>query len=91
MTEGTQHRLHCRVSEKEYILLREICSRAGFQSIYQLIQTLVRCFLRYANTGSYRKEETSLGREIEQMFDSCMDSPTHVRSYTTDHHSKIDY
>ena len=91
MKNGSQCRIYSNVSKSEYALLGDICRRVGFRSIYQLLQTLVRCFLRYANTDEYDKEETSLGLEVEQMFDSFMDGPTHVKSYTTNHHSKIDY
>ena len=89
--EGHPYRIYSNVSKREYALLKDICRRVGFRSIYQLMQTLVRCLLRYADTAAYRKEDKSLGVEVEEMFDSFLDGPTYTKSYTTEHHSRIDY
>ncbi len=82
MKETHPHRIYSNVSEREYALLVEICHRVGFKSVYALNQALIRAFLRYCNTGAYDDDEdTSIGREVEEMFDNLVDSPESFRVY----------
>ena len=56
----------------------------GFKSIYQLLQVLLRCFLRYAEQGEDPEpEEYSMGKEIEDMFDDMMEPMERQKYYTT--------
>lgn len=81
MKERHPHRIYSNVSQREYELLQQICRDYRFRSIYHLLQTLVRMFLRYANTESYRQEETSVGKEIEEMFDELIGAEEDPRRY----------
>ena len=66
-------RLYTKVSKEEQSMLTLLCAEYGFKSLYQLLQTLIRIFLRYANTEAYEKEDESLAKEIEDMFDKLME------------------
>lgn len=68
------HRIYSNVSERDFQRLSAICAMYGFKSIYQLLQILLRCFLRYADQGANQEpEEYSMGKEIEDMFDDLME------------------
>ena len=78
------YRIYSNVSKEEYILLRTICRQYGFRSIYQLIQTLIHTYLRYAKTEEYEEEPYSLSKEVEDMFDEMMEEQERIKSYQTD-------
>ena len=65
--------------------LSRICATFGFKSIYQLIQVLLRCFLRYADAANHQVEyeEYSMSREIEEMFDDMMQPQERQKYYST--------
>ena len=84
MKNRVTRRIYSNVSEKDYGKLNRICSMFGFKSIYQLLQVLLRCFLRYADHGSDPEpQEYSMGKEIEDMFDDMMEPLERTKYYTT--------
>lgn len=52
--------------------LRDICEQYGFDSIYQLLQYLIQCFLKVADPQGGPEEET-IPEEIAAMFTSNAD------------------
>lgn len=85
MKDKVTHRIYSNISAKDYAKLNRICAMFGFKSIYQLLQVLLRCFLRYADQGAASKEpqEYSMGKEIEDMFDDMMEPVERQKYYTT--------
>jgi hypothetical protein len=55
------------VSLEEIERLRLICIEYKFKSIYEILQYLIRCFLRVSNPGNDTIDEP-LPLEIEKMF-----------------------
>lgn len=55
------------VSLKDVNRLRSICTKYGFDSIYQLLQYLVDCFLRVADPANDENNEP-VPHAIEEMF-----------------------
>ena len=77
-------RIYSNVSERDYQRLQSICAMYGFNSIYQLLQVLLHCFLRYADQGAQQDpEEYSMAKEIEDMFDDLMDQETRPKYFAT--------
>ena len=85
MKNKVTRRIYSNVSEADFAKLNMICAMFGFKSIYQLLQVLLRCFLRYADGGVAEEdpEEYSMGREIEDMFDDMMEPIERTKYYTT--------
>ena len=84
MKHKVTHRIYSNVSDKDFERLSRICEMFGFKSIYQLVQVLLRCFLRYAGQEPEPEpEEYSMGREIEEMFDDMMEPMERQKYYTT--------
>ena len=84
MKEKVTHRIYSNVSANDYAKLNMICKMFGFKSIYQLLQVLLRCFLRYAGVEKEPDtEEYSMGKEIEDMFDDMMEPIERQKYYTT--------
>lgn len=84
MKEKVTHRIYSNVSAKDYAKLNMICKMFGFKSIYQLIQVLLRCFLRYASQEpDPEPQEYSMGKEIEDMFEDMMEPMERQKYYTT--------
>lgn len=84
MKEKVTHRIYSNISAKDYAKLNMICAMFGFKSIYQLLQVLLRCFLRYAGQEPESEpEEYSMGKEIEDMFDDMMEPMERQKYYTT--------
>ena len=66
----------------DYKRLQAICRDYGFKSIYQLLQTLLRCLLRH--TGHIPEdEEYSMGNEINEMFEEMMVPAERQKYYST--------
>ena len=80
MKERHPYRVYSNVSEREYALLQQICKDYGFNSIYALLQALLRTLLRYANTQSYQEEDEGIGAEVEEMFNDFLDWENDPRS-----------
>jgi hypothetical protein len=87
---GTIHpyRLYTKVSAEEHRMILKLCADYGFRSTYQLMQTLVRTLLRYADSAAYEEEEQSLGKEIEDMFSDMMTEQERTKAYTSDRRRK---
>ncbi len=85
MKQKVTHRIYSNVSDRDFVRLSRICATFGFKSIYQLIQVLLRCFLRYADAANHQadREEYSMGREIEEMFDDLIEPMERQKYYTT--------
>ena len=84
MEEKVTHRIYSNISAKDYVKLNAICHASGFKSIYQLLQVLLRCFLRYAGQEPESEpEEYSMGKEIADMFDDMMEPMERQKYYTT--------
>ena len=76
------HRVYSNVTPADYRKLQSICKDYGFKSIYQLLQTLLRCLLRH--TGQEPEpEEYSMGNEINEMFDELMEPGERQKYYAT--------
>lgn len=69
-------------------MILKLCADYGFRSTYQLMQTLVRTLLRYADSAAYEEEEQSLGKEIEDMFSDMMTEQERTKAYTSDRRRK---
>lgn len=77
------NRIYTKVSDDEIRAIRQICAEFGFRSTYQLMQSLIRALVRYADSVAYEEEDTSLGKEIEDMFNEMVEEQPRVKSYTT--------
>ena len=76
------HKVYTQVTIDDYKRLQAICNDYGFTSIYQLLQTLMRCFLRH--TGHVPEpEEYSMGNEISEMFEELMEPEERQKYYAT--------
>lgn len=85
MKEKVTRRIYSNVSARDYEKLNNICRLFGFKSVYQLIQVLLRCFLRYASheNDPQPEPEYSMGKEIEDMFEDMMEPIERQKYYTT--------
>ena len=85
MKQKVTHRIYSNVSDRDFARLSRICHTFGFKSVYQLIQILLRCFLRYADAANHQadREEYSMGKEIEEMFDDMMIPQERQKYFTT--------
>ena len=83
-----QHACAFYLSEAEIKRLDFIVQEFGFRSRYQLLQTIVRQFLRYSDTTAYNEEPEPLAKDIEDMFDEMMEDREPQKSYTTDRHHR---
>lgn len=85
-------RINTKVSEADYSALQTIVRTYGFRSIYQLLQTLLMCFLRHVDSVRDEEYETGIGVEIDEMFDEMMEEQDRSsRSRATYQRRKIDY
>ena len=76
------HRVYSNVTPEDYRRLQAICKDYGFKSIYQLLQTLLRCLLRHTGQAP-EPEEYSMGNEISEMFDELMEPGERQKYYAT--------
>ena len=90
MKHKVTHRIYSNVSDRDFERLTRFCAMFGFKSIYQLLQVMLRCFLRYADAANHQPdpEEYSIGREIEEMFDDMIEPMERQKYYTTDRRRK---
>jgi len=84
--EYETRRVHCRVTEKQYNLLEYACSRYGFRSVYEIAGALIQSFAKYLEAPAYTPGETSIPKEIEDIFEELMQAggSTKAKSFTTD-------
>lgn len=66
------HRINTKVTEADYRLLSRVVKEYKFRSIYQLVQTLVMCFIRHIDSVRDAEYEEGIGVEIDEMFDDMM-------------------
>lgn len=64
-----KQKINTYVTDQTVVRLRAICGQYGFNSVYQLMQYLIRCFLRVADPQNEPDLET-ISEEIEAMFTS---------------------
>jgi hypothetical protein len=81
-TNKVTHRVYSNVTDADFHKLERICKDYGFKSIYQLLQTMLRCLLRH--TGHEPEpEEYSMGNEINEMFEEMMEPVDRQKYYAT--------
>ena len=76
------HRVYSNVTPADYRNLQAICKDYGFKSIYQLLQTLLRCLLRHTGHEP-ESEEYSMGNEINEMFEEMMEPSERQKYHAT--------
>ena len=70
-------KVNTRVTPETYRRLDEIRRDYGFRSVYEIVQSLIHCFLcATAKEGDTR--EYPVPYEIEEMFSSLADGERHV-------------
>ncbi len=75
-------RVYSNITDSDFRKLQMICKDYGFKSVYQLLQTLLRCLLRH--TGhTPEPEEYSMGNEIGEMFEEMMEPSERQKYYAT--------
>ena len=76
------HRVYSNITPSDYQKLQQICRDFGFNSIYQLLQTLLRCLLRH--TGhQVEPVDQSIGNEIGEMFEEMMEPINRNKYYSS--------
>lgn len=65
-------RINTKVTEYDYNLLLRVVKEYKFRSVYQLVQTLVLCFIRHIDSVRDAEYERGVGVEIDEMFDEMM-------------------
>lgn len=70
-------RVYSRVTPETYRKLDAIKSKYGFSSVYEIIQSLIHCFLRVADPAGDAQTEP-VPYDIEVMFDEMSQAEKHV-------------
>ncbi|KAA5415985.1 hypothetical protein [Bacteroides cellulosilyticus] len=70
-------KVYSRVTPETYQKLDAIKSKYGFSSVYEIIQSLIHCFLRVADPTSDTQTEP-VPYDIEVMFDEMSQAEKHV-------------
>ncbi|MEY8720673.1 hypothetical protein AALN73_05870 [Bacteroides stercorirosoris] len=70
-------KVYSRVTPETYQRLDAIKSKYGFSSVYEIIQSLIHCFLRVADPASDAQIEP-VPYDIEVMFDEMSQAEKHV-------------
>jgi len=70
-------KVYSRVTPETYRRLDDVKGKYGFRSVYEIIQSLVHCFLRVADPEQDVQIEP-VPYEIEQMFSDLSESEKHV-------------
>lgn len=70
-------RVYSRVTPETYKRLNEIKDKYGFNSVYEIVQSLIHCFLRVADRESDSQMEP-VPYDIESMFDEFSAAEKHV-------------
>lgn len=71
-------RVDTRVSLETYRRLNEVKNKYKFKSVYDILQSLIHCFLRYADPDNDPQKEDPLPKDIEDMFDDMSEGERHV-------------
>lgn len=77
-----RQKLYTYASEQDIVRLRSICEKYSFNSIYQLLQHLLHCFLRVADPVN-DSNDTPIPIEIEEMFSINTDWETTPGTYSS--------
>lgn len=70
-------KVYSRVTPDTYKRLNEVREKYGFSSVYEIMQSLIHCFLRVADPERDQQIEP-VPYEIEQMFADLSDAEKHV-------------
>ena len=70
-------KVYSRVTPETYKRLDEIKSRYGFSSIYEIVQSLIHCFLRVVDPDADQQTDP-VPYDIEQMFTDLSEAEKHV-------------
>ena len=70
-------KIYSRVTPETYKRLNAIKNKYGFKSVYEIIQSLVHCFLRVAYPEEDQQIEP-MPYDIEKMFDGLSEAEKHV-------------
>ena len=65
-------RINTKVTESDYRILLHVVREYGFRSVYQLLQTLLVCFIRHVDSVRDAQFEEGIGVEIDEMFEDLM-------------------
>lgn len=69
-------KVYSRITPESYKRLESISKKYGFKSVYEILQSLIHCFLRVADPDDPQVEPVPY--DIEQMFDELSNSEKHV-------------
>lgn len=69
-------KVYSRITPENYKRLESISKQYGFSSIYEIVQSLIHCFLRVADPDDPQVEPVPY--DIEQMFEELANSEKHV-------------
>lgn len=70
-------KVYSRVTPETYRRLDAVKSKYGFNSVYEIVQSLIHCFLRVADPDSDAQMEP-VPYDIEVMFDEMSEAEKHV-------------
>nr|DAR52335.1 MAG TPA: protein of unknown function (DUF5388) [Caudoviricetes sp.]DAS72761.1 MAG TPA: protein of unknown function (DUF5388) [Caudoviricetes sp.] len=70
-------KVYSRVTPETYQRLNTIKAKYGFNSVYEIIQSLIHCFLRVADPASDAQTEP-IPYDIEMMFEEMSEAEKHV-------------
>ncbi|MFV0587388.1 hypothetical protein [Bacteroides reticulotermitis] len=70
-------KVYSRVTPETYRRLSEVKRMYGFKSVYEIIQSLIHCFLRVADKEHDTQLE-ELPSEIQEMFAELSEGEKHV-------------
>lgn len=72
-------KVNSRISLDDYNKLRVLAKQGGFKSVYELIKSLINCYLKTA-TDVRVNPESSISIEIESMFEEFTDNQAMIYS-----------
>lgn len=70
-------KVNTRVTPETYRRLQAIARAYGFRSVYEILQSLIHCFLRAADKEHDQQAEP-LPYDVEQMFSEMAEAEKHV-------------
>ena len=70
-------KVYSRITPENYKRLETIASKYGFNSVYEIVQSLIHCFLRASDPENDPQTEV-LPYDIECMFNELSEAEKHV-------------
>lgn len=70
-------KVYSRVTPDTFNRLNEVKAKYGFSSVYEIMQSLIHCFLRVADPDNDPQTEP-VPYDIEQMFSELSEAEKHV-------------